>query len=116
MSTTTTTTSTPLPEVAPTRFAMNQQHVMLIAIVLICGVNIYIAIQMKKRMDKADALLSDMAQVSETSLDLNRLATAIKSEPPPPPPPTPPPSTTTDSEITVVRTLPPKKRAKKQTP
>ena len=109
---TTTTSSTPLAEVAPTRFAMNQQHVMLIAIVLICGVNIYIAIQMKKRMDKADALLSDMAQVSETSVDLNRLATAIKTESPPPPPPPPPPSTT-DSEITVVRSLPPKKRAKK---
>jgi hypothetical protein len=87
---------------------MGMNHAMLVAMVLICGVNIYIAIQMKKRMDKADALLGDMAQVAGTSADLDRLATAIKTEPPPVDT-----ASSVSSEITVLRTVPPKKRAKK---
>ena len=85
---------------------MGMNHAMLVAMVLICGVNIYIAIQMKKRMDKADALLGDMAQVAGTSADLDRLATAIKTEPVDT-------ASSVSSEITVLRTVPPKKRAKK---
>lgn len=103
-------------------------HMMLIAMVLICGVNIYIAIQMKKRMDKADSLLDDMAQVAGTSADLERLTTAIKVEPTPVLQPVLQPvqpvstekvesdetsSSVATSEITLLKTLPPKKRAKK---
>ena len=90
----------------------------LLAMLIICGVNIYIAMQMKKRMDQADTLLDEMSQITGTSTDIERLASSIvKTEKidssPAPVEVEETSSTSASSEITVLRTLPPKKRAKK---
>ena len=99
------------------------QNVLLLLMLVVTGVSVYIAIEMRKRLNKADTLIHSIESVTDNIVkkeDVEALKELIAStepermpEPVPEPVPEPDPADDEGSEIKIVQTTPKRRRVAK---
>lgn len=99
------------------------QNVLLLLMLIVTGVSVYIAIEMRKRLNKADTLIHSIESVTDNIVkkeDVDALKELIASNEPDPVPermpertPEPDPADDEGSEIKIVQTTPKRRRVAK---
>lgn len=99
------------------------QNVLLLLMLIVTGVSVYIAIEMRKRLNKADTLIHSIESVTDNIVkkeDVDALKELIESNEPDPMPermpertPEPDPADDEGSEIKIVQTTPKRRRVAK---
>lgn len=99
------------------------QNVLLLLMLVVTGVSVYIAIEMRKRLNKADTLIHSIESVTDNIVkkeDVEALKELIASTEPatvpermPDPVPEPDPADDEGSEIKIVQTTPKRRRVAK---
>ena len=99
------------------------QNVLLLLMLVVTGVSVYIAIEMRKRLNKADTLIHSIESVTDNIVrkeDVEALKELIAStepermpDPVPEPVPEPDPADDEGSEIKIVQTTPKRRRVAK---
>lgn len=99
------------------------QNVLLLLMLIVTGVSVYIAIEMRKRLNKADTLIHSIESVTDNIVkkeDVDALKELIASNEPDPMPermpertPEPDPADDEGSEIKIVQTTPKRRRVAK---
>ena len=97
------------------------QNVLLLLMLVVTGVSVYIAMEMRKRLNKADALIHSIESVTDNIVrkeDVDALKDLLTHEPEPEPAPQESEAEAAepageDSEIKIVQTTPKRRRLNK---
>lgn len=86
------------------------QNALLLLMLVVTGVSVYVAIELRKRLNKADALMHSIDSVTKnavTQKEVDALRALVET----PPEPDPPASAATDPPIKIVQSRPRKRKA-----